>query len=215
MSTSATFWAITIVVAVAILAAVRAAHGPRSALAAGALLSGWLALTFAVARAGLLDPPAPPGPFPVVLPALAVATFVAVGPPGRALSRLPLWALVGFQAFRIPVELGLHALSGEGLIPVQMTFAGANFDIVTGITALLLGAVLVGRPLPRSLIAGWNVLGLALLATIVGIAVASVPGPLWAWPDRPANLVPSTTPFVWLPAFLVPTALAGHLLVLR
>jgi hypothetical protein len=33
--------------------------------------------------------------------------------------------------------------------------------------------------------------------------------------NDPANLLPSTFPYVWLPTFLVQAALFGHLLVFR
>jgi hypothetical protein len=61
---------------------------------------------------------------------------------------------------------------------------------------------------------GWNVLGLALLANIVAIAVLSTPT-LHRFPEGPPNVLPSTFPWVWLPSFLVQVALGSHLLVFR
>ena len=64
------------------------------------------------------------------------------------------------------------------------------------------------------MVLGWNVLGLALLANIVVIAVLSTPT-LHRFPEGPPNLLPSTFPWVWLPSFLVQVALGSHLLVFR
>ena len=61
----------------------------------------------------------------------------------------------------------------------------------------------------------WNILGLALLANIVTIAVLSTPVPFRRFLDGPPNLLPSLLPYVWLPSFLVQLALAGHVLVFR
>ena len=64
-------------------------------------------------------------------------------------------------------------------------------------------------------ICGWNILGLALLANIVTVAVLSTPTPFRQFTGGPPNLLPSTFPFVWLPSFLVQVALGSHLLVFR
>jgi hypothetical protein len=127
---------------------------------------------------------------------------------------IPLAAIVLLQSFRIPVEWVLHRLAQEGAVPVAMTWAGRNFDIVTGVTALLLGLALArGRRIPRAVVLGWNILGLALLANIVVVAVRATPG-FRAFPGPP-NLLPGTFPYVWLPSFLVEVALGSHLLVFR
>jgi hypothetical protein len=97
-----------------------------------------------------------------------------------------------------------------------MTYSGRNFDVATGISGLVLGLWLMNRKsVPRAVVLTWNLLGLALLANIVGVAVLSVPGPLRQFGDEPANRLPSTFPFVWLPSFLVQVALGSHLLVFR
>ena len=58
-------------------------------------------------------------------------------------------------------------------------------------------------------------LGFALLANIITIAVLSTPIPFRKFMEGPPNLLPSTFPFVWLPTFLVQAALFGHVLVFR
>ena len=131
-------------------------------------------------------------------------------------SSIPLGAVIALQAFRIPVEVVLHRLFVEGVIPVQMTWSGRNFDVVTGLTGLLLGGwILSGRTVPRGVVLAWNVLGLALLANIVTVAALSTPVPFRRFLEGPPNLLPSTFPWIWLPSFLVQVALASHLIVFR
>ena len=63
----------------------------------------------------------------------------------RFADKLPLVALIGFQAFRLPLELVMHRAAAAGIMPNVMMFTGYNFDIVTGATALPL-ALLPGAP---------------------------------------------------------------------
>ena len=129
---------------------------------------------------------------------------------------LPMAALIGYQAFRVLVELLLHRAYREGLMPVQMSYSGRNFDIVSGITALLLGAWLVIRPtLSRRLVFAWNTLGLALLINILGVALLSAPTPVRVFMNEPANVWITHAPWVWLPTVMVLAALFGHVLVYR
>ncbi len=183
------------------------------------ILAFYLIVPALLAATGRLDRYDPlPAPALLLVLAVTIATVAwALSPVGaRVALSIPLGVLVGFQVFRIPVEVLLHRLAGEGVIPFEMTYTGRNFDIVTGVTGGLLGiALLRGRAVPRSVLLAWNVLGLLLLANIVGVAALSTPTPFRVFTDGPPNLLPSTVPFVWLPTFLVQLALAGHLLLFR
>lgn len=206
------FVGLALLVAAAVVVLVRRAGGPALRTALG--LAAFLAATYALGASGLLADGVPPRPFLLVAPALACALWFALrSRAGQALvDHAPLGALVGLQAFRLPLELLMHAWSREGALPIQMTLAGMNFDIATGILALLIAPFAARR---RDLVRVWNILGLALLANIVTIAFLSVPGPLRMFAADPPNVLVMRAPYVWLPAFLVMTALAGHLLVFR
>ena len=194
----------------------------RQAAAGWSLIIGvalvYLVIPGVLASLGMLDRYSPlPAPALVMVLLIAIVTLTitlsSVG--GRVIGAVGLPALVGFQAFRIPVEWLLHRLYQEGVVPVQMTYAGRNFDIVTGLTAGVLGLWLLRGHPSRRLLLAWNLLGLALLANIVAIAVLSTPVPFRRFLDDPPNLLPSLFPYVWLPTFLVQVALAGHVLVFR
>jgi hypothetical protein len=141
---------------------------------------------------------------------------LACGPFGRKLiDGLPLAGLVGYQAFRIAVELLLWRLCREGLLPVQMTFEGANFDLASGALAIPVAVLLARGKCPGWLVWAWNVVGLLLLANIVAIAVRSMPGPWRAYANEPANTLVLSGIFVWIPALYVLAAWFGHVLVFR
>lgn len=192
-----------------LLGGLRVFSGRTRAVWAGAL-AGWLVLTGGLAAAGALDVPLMPA---LIVIALASAVVVARSRLGERLAGLPLVALVGLQAFRLPLELAMHHGAGRG-VPIELTFAGYNYDIITGASALVL-APFAGRA-PAWLIRAWCAVGLACLAAIGIVAVATMP-PVHAFGTDPAHLNTwiAHAPFVWVPTLLVPVALAGHLVVLR
>ena len=183
----------------------------------GAAVVVWLAGTALIAASGILRRfDATPPPFAGFVLAIAVLGIaLPCSRLGTLLVRgLPLWALVGYQVFRFPLELVMHRAYVEGVMPVQMSYSGQNYDIVTGITAGLLALWLALGRAPRWVVAAWNVLGLALLVNVVATAIVSTP--LFRWfGDQQLNVFVTYPPFVWLPAVLVTAALMGHILVWR
>ena len=196
----------------------RAARSAKVALVAGVVIAAWLAISAVLASNGVLlhrgwGPP-PLARLVLVLSVVtAVLAFSRTG--GALVAALPLAAIVGFQAFRIPVEIVLAALHHEGLVPIQMTYEGLNYDILSGISAIVVAVLAARGTLPRWGLVTWNVLAMGLLLTIIAIANLSTPGPFQIFHDGPPSTVLVTAPFVWLPGFLVPAALFGHLLVFR
>lgn len=194
----------------------------RATMRTGLGVLVWIALTGGLAGAGVLDhfDRFPPPVLPVFLLGFVVVFVAAFSKFGKTLAdHLPLAVLIGYQGFRVAVEIMLHQAATEGVIGEQMTWSGLNFDVVSGATAVVLGLWLWrrserGEPVPRAVVWAWNVLGLALLLTIVSIAVMSIPGPLRAF-DGPPNVWVATVPFIWLPVVMVTAALFGHLLVFR
>ncbi len=183
-------------------------------------LAAWLAFTAALALTGLAGDFSafPPPVMPLVLLPPLVASLVLTfsGKFGAVLRHVPVQWLLYLQSFRVAVEVLLWALHGQGLVPVQMTFEGLNFDVLTGLTAPLAAYLLTARPRwRRPILLGWNVMGLALLITIVVISILSLPTPLRAFPNEPANTIVTRFPFIWLPGFLVPLAYTLHFFALR
>jgi hypothetical protein len=214
--TAALFVALVLVMAFLAFRALRGAGVGPLAMIAVALV--YLVIPAVLASRGALDRYSPM-PAPALLMVLAVTILtlaITLSPAGaRVIAAVGLPALVGFQLFRIPVEWLLYRLYQEGVIPVQMTYAGRNFDIVSGVTAGVLALWLLRGRRSNGIVLAWNVLGLALLMNIVAIAVLSTPVPFRRFLDGPPNLLPSLFPYVWLPTVLVQMALAGHLLVFR
>jgi hypothetical protein len=190
----------------------------RAALLTALGIAAWLAISWGIASNGSLAFRGS-GPPPLARMVLALTVFTALlafSPVGARISAsLPLGAIVGFQVFRIPVEIVLAALHHEGLVPGRMTYEGMNYDIVSGLSAVVIALLAMRGALPRWGLWVWNVGAMVLLVTIVVIANLSTPGPFQIFTDGPKTTILFTAPYVWLPGFLVPSALFGHLLVFR
>ena len=189
----------------------------RSAVVAAAAAGLWMAVTGLAAANGRIAFDGTPPTAMLLFPAVALVGFgIALSPVGARLAAgAPLAALVGLQAFRLPLELAMHRAAAEGIMPPQMSFEGLNFDILTGIGALLLAPLVAAGRAPRALVLAWNVLGSLLLLNVVVIAALSTPTALRAFPQEPANVWVTQAPFVWLPTVLVVTALYGHVVIFR
>ena len=176
----------------------------------------WMALTGLVANSGVLrEWSAMPPPFFLFMLSIFVVAFgISSSSVGKRIASLPLWVLVAVQSFRLPLELAMHRLSEHGIMPEQMSYSGRNWDIVTGVTAILVAALLKTNRIGRAGAFVWNIAGLALLANILIVAVRSTPRFAAFGPDR-LNVFVTYVPFVWLPAIMVLAALAGHLIIFR
>jgi len=140
------------------------------------------------------------------------AIALALSPVGGWFSRsLPIAALVGFQAFRLPLELVLHDWASTGVIPQTMTWTGQNFDIIAGIAALA-AAMIAGR----SVVVGWafNLFAFALLVNVIRVVALSSPLP-FAWPLAQPLQLPFHLPYALIVPGAVGAALAGHVVLTR
>lgn len=189
----------------------------RAVLAAAVGMIGWLAITGWMSGSGVLEAPGmPPRAMIFFVGVNATALVVACTRVGtKMIDGLPIAALVGVQAFRLPLELVLHQWYAEGVLPVQMTYEGDNFDIVTGILALVVGLLVWTRGPSRMLVLGFNLVGAALLLRVMSIAVLSVPTPLRTYWNDPPVLLAFHFPYGWIVPICVAGALFGHVLVFR
>ncbi len=197
-------------------AGVEAARCRRHTLVAALAVASYLAAIAALALSGLLArfDVLPPPLMLWVVSIFGAALGVGLSPLGRRLAdELPFAVLVGFQAFRLPLELVMHRAATDKVMPSVMSFGGYNFDIASGATALLLGLALSRGHVPRALVVAWNALGSLLLAVIVTIAFLSTPL-IRAFGDAQINTWVTQFPYAWM-AVMVASALLGHVLVAR
>ena len=124
--------------------------------------------------------------------------------------------LVLLHSVRVPVELVLFWLFIEKKIPQLMTFEGRNFDILMGVSAPIIFSIAFRfNKIKRNLLLVWNIIGLALLANIVVLAILSAPSPLQKLAFDQPNIAVQYFPFNFLPSVVVPLVLLSHLASIR
>lgn len=129
---------------------------------------------------------------------------------------IPFSWFIYIQSFRILMEIFLWLGYLGGYVPPQMTFEWLNYDIMVGLTAMMAGYVFFGHGrYRRSEAIIWNIFGVVLLVNILLISFLSAPSPFQVFKIEPSNRFIADFPFIWIPGFIVPFALAMHLFSLK
>lgn len=152
-----------------------------------------------------------------ILPAILTLILLFATRQGRKfIDSLPLRNLTYLNVVRIPVEIVLFWLFLNKAIPVLMTFEGRNFDILAGISAPIVAYLgLTKTKISRQTILIWNFICLGLLLNIVINALFATPSPIQRFAFDQPNIAILNFPFSWLPTFVVPLVLFGHLVSIR
>jgi len=154
--------------------------------------------------------------FLLLPPVIFIVLLFITGWGKRFIERLNPGTLTLIHIVRIPVELVLYGLFLQKQVPQLMTFAGGNYDIVSGLTAPFIYYFgFVKNRISRELMLGWNFICLGLLFNIVYRAVLSAPTPFQQFAFDQPNIAILHFPYVWLPACIVPLVLFSHISVIR
>ncbi len=153
------------------------------------------------------------GIFPAIL---AIALLFLSQKGRRFIDSLPIRHLTYLNVVRIPVEIVLYWLFLHRAVPELMTFSGRNFDIIAGITSPVMAYfVTTEQKAGRNAMLAWNFICLGLLINIVANALFSTPSPIQQFAFEQPNIAILNFPFSWLPTFMVPIVLFGHLASIR
>jgi hypothetical protein len=180
---------------------------------------GWAAVLAGLALAGFFAnyqalPPRIPLSMLVPLAAILVIVFSRGG--AVLLQVMPAHWPIYAQTFRIGVELVIWLAVVNKLMPIQLSFEGRNFDVVTGLLAIPVGYyVFVARRWPTWVAVGYHLMGMGLLVNVLVVSFLSMPTPLRVFHNEPANTLITQFPFIYLPGMLVPLAFSLHIISLR
>jgi hypothetical protein len=158
------------------------------------------------------------GRFPLlVFPPLIFLLFLFVTRKGKAfIDGLNVGTLTLFHIIRIPVEIVLFFLFVHHAIPKAMTFEGANFDILSGLSAPLVYYFgFVKKRLGKPVLIAWNIVCILLLLNVVRIAALSLPARFHQFGFEQPNIAVGYFPFLLLPSCLVPLVLFSNLAAIR
>jgi len=185
----------------------------------GILIAVWLILQAILGQTGFyeVNNTIPPRFVLMVMPPMLFIIILFNTQKGKAyIDGLDLKKITLLHVIRIPVEIVLFGLFTVKLVPQLMTFEGANFDIFSGISAILMYFLMLKKAsFNKALMIIWNVVCLILLLIIVAIAILSAPSPFQQLAFNQPNIGVLYFPFNWLPSFIVPVVLFCHLAALR
>ncbi len=182
------------------------------------LVSGsvWLIYVAVISATGILgDFSLPPRvPLFVVIPTV-VASIVITGRPSfrSLLENAPLHLPVFMTSFRIVVELLIYGAYREGVFPQRVTFGGMNYDILVGVSACVVGVLVLKRRFSLNGLFVWNVVSLAILSvTVYAFASSYYSNDLMTLNDK---LKFVRFPYLLVPAILLPVAIFLHVFSIR
>jgi len=152
-----------------------------------------------------------------VLPNVLFIIWIFFSKIGRGfIDSLSIEKLTYLHLVRIPVEVVLLWLFLNNTIPQIMTFEGWNFDILMGLTApIIIYFGFYKRKINNKVIVLWNYIGIILLIFVFMIALLSAPFPLQRLSFDQPNIGLLYFPFSWLPTFIVPVVILGHMISIR
>ncbi len=134
----------------------------------------------------------------------------------RLIAHLDLEKYTYLHTVRIGVEVVLFWLYLGTLVPESMTFAGRNFDVLSGITAPLIAYFGIRKgKLSKSFQLWWNVVCLLLVLQVVVTGILSAPSVLQQVAFDQPNVGVLYFPFCWLPSIVVPLVIFGHLVSIK
>ena len=129
---------------------------------------------------------------------------------------IPIKHLMLIHVIRIPVEIFLYLLFEDKQVPKMMTFTGLNFDILMGISALIILFFMhfFRWEMSKNLLLIWNGIGILFLLNIVTIGILSSPLPFQLLFFEQPNIAVLSFPYVYLPSFIVPIVFLSHIIMI-
>ena len=165
------FYALSLVAYLMVIAVLKYAEQSKRLIRNYAVLGVvWLVYLVAISQMGMLDSFSLPPRVPllIVIPAVAIIV-VLTGRPAlkRALESVPLHLPVFLTAFRILVELLIYGAYRNGVFPQQVTFEGLNFDVLVGLSSVVVGSLLLRNKFTMKALWVWNIASLMVLSITV------------------------------------------------
>ncbi len=123
--------------------------------------------------------------------------------------------LVNLQIFRLVLELLMLRAALLGIMPTEFSMQGYNYDVLTGMFALLLSITAHFRhTAPKAVLWAFNTLGIVCLIVIATLAVlTSANVHAFGTDAMHINSWVAHFPYIMLPTVMVSLAALGHLLL--
>ena len=176
----------------------------------------WLLYVTVISELGILNNFSLPPRLPllIVIPAIVFIIYITSTDVFKKLmQQIPMHLIIYIQSFRIGVEFLIYGAFINGIFPERATFEGINYDILVGISALIVAYLVQKNKIGTQAIFIWNVISLAILTVTVYAFISS-----YYFSDFLVNnqkLAFIKMPYVLLPAVLLPFAIFYHVVSIR
>ncbi|SNY94971.1 hypothetical protein [Flagellimonas pacifica] len=174
----------------------------------------WLTLQFFVWNTGFYyDLSLPPRiPLFMVFPVfLFIALLLFRNRNRNIIVAIPIALPIAVQSFRAVIEVLFYFTFSSGVLPIQVTFEGANYDVLIGLSAIVI-AIYANRPnASAKVLVVWNIIGILVVLFAAFIFITSFYFPA-IWGNTGIPIAFNQFPYLLLPTFLMPFAVFLHVL---
>ncbi|WP_424961270.1 hypothetical protein [Ekhidna sp.] len=187
---------------------------PKRKRAYSFIIVGWLIYISALSNSRWLEDFGFPPRIPllIVIPALvSIISYTSRNWILEAISKLKDHQVIYIQSFRIAVELLIYGAFLNGVFPKRVTFEGLNYDILVGISALIVGALVQKGIIRTRGILIWNIISLGILS----ITVFSFISTYYFMDTMSGNFGFVRLPYLFLASVLLPFAVFYHVISIR
>ncbi|MEM1218785.1 MAG: hypothetical protein AAGH79_07725 [Bacteroidota bacterium] len=177
-------------------------------------LATWILIQWIASTAGFYDNLSLPPRIPLfmIFPLfLFTIGFFYRNRTNQALHGIPIHLPIAYQSFRAVIELLFYFTFLEGILPIQVTFEGANYDVLLGLSAIGVAIYATWPSASRRLLIAWNILGIAVVGFAAFTFISSFYFPSF-WGQEEVPLAFNQFPYLLLPSFFMPSAIFIHIL---
>lgn len=194
--------------------------GPTSTLkkviTASTVIIVWLLLQYFISRTGFyLEFSLPPRiPLFMIMPFfIFTIAFMVKNRSGKLLIAIPIVAPIAYQSFRAIIEILFYWTHLQNILPVQVTFEGANYDVLLGVSAIPMALYALRKDASKKVLIIWNYIGIAVVGFAAFTFISSFYFPeIWGGSQSNISIEFNQFPFLILPIFFMPSAVFMHVL---
>jgi len=153
----------------------------------------------------------------IILPPALLVIWLFSSQSGKScLYNVDMHLLTVIHIVRAPVEVVLYLLFISNVVPQEMTIAGGNFDILSGLSApVIYYWGMMQRKIKWQLLVVWNVACLGMLLNVMIRSVLSAPFFFQPIATDQPEVALLHFPFIFLPGAVLPVILCSHLAMIR
>lgn len=176
----------------------------------------WLGYLMIIEQSGVLENFGFPPRIPllIVVPILIIIlVLTGSGAFQPILKQTSLHLPVFLQSFRIVVELLIYGAFLEGIFPQRATFEGLNYDILVGISAPIIGFLILRKRIGLGGLLLWNIAAILILSLTVYSFIYSYYFTDYLLKNESIEFV--EFPYLLLASILLPVAVFLHVFSIR